>query len=186
MEKEAVAFFASIAAAFATAAWIFKPIVERTLESPRRRLQVADLFALVVLWQYALAFDFVMHRQDDGDQSHLLFAVLLAVVLTALWYGVAGTLSNRGVNSAVCRLICLCVGVPLGLASALLVVPVSLMLCEMIFEPDSPDNDFLRLYAAGILGVAIVTSRGILSRTSKPKLSQERGSASSRRSTDND
>lgn len=168
MEREAAAFFVSLAMALVTAAWIFKPIVERTRQTSSHSLRVADLFALVVLWQYALALDLVLHWKDNSDPSHIVFAVLLAVVLTGLWYGLAGTLSARGVFAVVRRLICLGVGVPLGLASTLLIPPVSLMLYAAIFEPNSRDSDFEGVYAAGTLVFAIAMSRCILSWSSMP------------------
>jgi hypothetical protein len=123
-----VAFFIGIAATIAFAAIVFSPIVERRPRTQEQRFQIADLFSLIVLWQYVLLANMVLRDGSLRESHYTAFGGLLVLVLSALWYGLATTLSHRGVQSAIRRGAVICLGAPVGVIATIVLLPTVMML----------------------------------------------------------
>lgn len=119
-------FFALIIALPATIAFVaavFRPILVACAFGETRRIQLVDLFSLVALWQYALAFVMLMHHmhyERDQDGSIAFFAgPFFLVLMTGLWFGLVSTMSRLGVQRASKRFVAVGLAVPVGIVATL-------------------------------------------------------------------
>jgi hypothetical protein len=107
----------------AFAAFIFAPILTKQLPQDGNRFQLVDIFSLVVLWTYPLALAQAIHKiesvQRDFQAPEYVALGLFEVVVTAVWIGLAGTLSYKGVNGGLPRFLVIAIGTPLGILATI-------------------------------------------------------------------
>jgi hypothetical protein len=108
----------------AFAALVFAPVVTRQPSDHGKRFQLVDTFSLVVLWQYPLALAQAINHlsAQQGDRSHeYVILGIFEVVVTAVWIGLARTLSEQGIHAAIPRFVAIAIGVPLGIVATMCV-----------------------------------------------------------------
>jgi hypothetical protein len=108
------------------AAYLFAPLTGPPTAEPTK-FHLADVFSLVVLWQYPLALITFLRRQNplDDPSGHYVFGTILLAVMTAFWLGLAKTLSRRGVHSSIRRFIVIAISTPLAIAATLILFPTA-------------------------------------------------------------
>jgi hypothetical protein len=117
-------FIALLIGLFATigfVAGVFRPILIARAPDEKRRIQLVDLFALVAMWQYALAFVMLMrHANGFGDDSpNYVAGFFLLILMTGLWLGLVSTMSRLAVQRAIKRFVAVALAVPTGIVATL-------------------------------------------------------------------
>jgi hypothetical protein len=155
-------FVGSVAASIGFAATVFHPISKRNAPQDGPRFQIVDLFSLVVLWQYGLITAMTLRGGSLRDSDHLFLSGLLVLVLTALWFGLATTLSDRGVRNALKRWMVTCVAAPAGIAATIVLLPSMMMTVLGMSRTESQiDARQTATVVAGCIAAGIV-SRAVL------------------------
>lgn len=138
-------------------AWlVFKPITHQPTGESGPRFQLADLFSLIVLWQYGLFLATTLQREGDGS-GRLVVGGVLILVLTTLWFGLATSLSERNVRSGWRRGVVICIGAPLGIAGTICLLPSVMFSIVQLWNPRvSPEKKEWEWVLLACLGAGVV------------------------------
>jgi hypothetical protein len=119
-------------------AWlVFKPITHQRTGESGPRFQLADLFSLIVLWQYGLFLATSIDGNEGDSSGRLVVGGAFILVLTALWLGLCTSLSERNVRSALRRGVVICIGVPLGIVGTIYLLPSVMFSIVRLWNPNA-------------------------------------------------
>lgn len=118
---EFIALLIGLLATMGFTAGVFRPILVARNPDERRRIQLVDLFSLVALWQYALAFViFTRHANGfDDDSPNYVAGFFLLILMTGIWLGLVSTMSRLAVQGASKRFVAVGLAVPMGIVATL-------------------------------------------------------------------